>query len=138
MKNERPGWDEFYLGVAAAISARGDCRRSKVGAVAVDHTRVIINGGYNGFEPGGQSCLAGDCPRGLKSYDQQPPGGSYTDCDAIHAEDNALRFARQTDQIQRLKGSTMYVTREPCGKCYEQLILWHVARAVWPGGERKL
>lgn len=136
--NERPGWNDYFLGIAKAVSERGDCTRSKVGAIAVDDRRIVIATGYNGHEPGGKSCLKGDCPRGLLTYGQRPPGGSYNDCEAIHAEDNVLRFARIAGQITRLVGSVMYVTREPCTSCYEQLILWKVARAVWPGGERDL
>ena len=31
-----PGWDDYFLGIARAVSRRGDCTRRQVGAVLVD------------------------------------------------------------------------------------------------------
>lgn len=61
---QRPSWDEYALAIAAAVSLRGDCTRRKVGAVLLDIDHRIAGAGYNGAEPGGRSCLGGDCPRG--------------------------------------------------------------------------
>lgn len=52
------------MGIARAVSTRGDCTRRRVGALIVDVNHRIIGSGYNGTEPGGPSCLKGDCPRG--------------------------------------------------------------------------
>lgn len=64
----RPGWDAWALGVAYAIgpgpTGRGDCTRRKVGAVILDRRHRFVAAGYNGTEPGGKSCLKGECPRG--------------------------------------------------------------------------
>lgn len=59
----RPGWDQYFLGIAQAVSARADCTRRKVGAVIVKDRRIVSTG-YNGAASGEGSCLAGDCPRG--------------------------------------------------------------------------
>lgn len=60
----RPDWDVWALGIAAAIASRGDCTRRRVGACILDRQHRVIGAGYNGTEPGGRSCLKGDCPRG--------------------------------------------------------------------------
>lgn len=109
----RPGWDEYFLNVAKAIATRGDCRRRQVGCVLVDTDHRIIGTGYNGAEPGGPSCLAGQCPRGLSDA---PRTEDYSNCVAVHAEANALLFARTS-----CKGATAYITEIPCDGCRKLL-----------------
>lgn len=60
----RPSFDEWAMGVAQAVSLRGDCTRRQVGAVILDVNHRIIGAGYNGGPVGGASCLKGECPRG--------------------------------------------------------------------------
>lgn len=61
---ERPDWDAWAMGIAHAVSKRGDCTRRQVGAVLLDQGHRVIGCGYNGGPSGGESCLAGECPRG--------------------------------------------------------------------------
>jgi len=45
-KRIRPGWDEYFINIAKAVSARATCLRRRYGAVI---TKVnIISTGYNG------------------------------------------------------------------------------------------
>lgn len=163
----RPDWDAWALGVAYAIgpgpTGRADCTRRKVGAVIIEPVRHrIIGAGYNGAEPGGPSCLKGECPRGrhyqtslgtlpdggpwLSSVcacgnpwpcaDAVPPGSSYDTgpgtCIASHAEQNALA---DVTSPERLRGATMYVTEEPCAGCVRQIRnTTEIAAIVWPHG----
>lgn len=74
---ERPDWDAWALGLAHAVgpgpTGRADCTRRKVGAVIVEpHRHRVIGLGYNGTEPGGPSCLKGECPRGRHFRRQEP------------------------------------------------------------------
>jgi len=130
----RPTWTEFYLGLAQAASVRGECTRSKVGAILV---KVLPDGrhrtsiGYNGAEPGAPSCLTGHCPRGLMTYDEHPPRGSYSNCIAMHAEDNAI-----TNASFDIHNAVVYVTREPCDDCHSLMDQMGIHASVWPDGMR--
>lgn len=114
----RPTWDDYFLGIAEAVSRRADCTRSAVGAVIV-RDRRIVSTGYNGAPAGHKGCLAGACPRGRASYEELPSYGSFDDpdalgfCIAVHAEANAIVYA-DTD---RMRGGVIYVTRQPCAGC---------------------
>jgi dCMP deaminase len=110
--NARPDWDEYFFGIARAVAARADCRRAQHGAVVVRDRRIIATG-YNGSVPGGPSCLAGECPRGLKSKEEVPSNhADYSDCHALHAEQNAVAHAAGD-----LQGATIYITGRPCDMC---------------------
>jgi dCMP deaminase len=129
----RPDWDDYFLGIAAAVSARADCRRRRVGAVLVANNRIVATG-YNGAPSGGPSCLAGECPRGLQDPATVAPGSSYDTgagaCVALHAEQNCLLYADRS----RAESATIYVTHEPCEGCRRMIAGSGVTRAVWPGG----
>jgi dCMP deaminase len=130
----RPSWDEYFLGIAASVATRADCRRRRVGAVLVANNRIVATG-YNGAPSGGPSCLAGQCPRGLQGAAQVAPGSSYDtgpgSCIALHAEQNCLLYADRS----RAEQATIYVTHEPCEGCRRMIAGSGVDRAVWPDGE---
>lgn len=125
--SERPDWSEYFGGIAQAVAVRGDCSRRQVGAVLVDSTRRIVGTGYNGAPPGGSSCLAGECPRANSGV---APGSSYDtgpgSCIAVHAEANCLLWADPS----RFKGSTIYVTEEPCDGCAKLIAGSGIKRTV--------
>ncbi|GAA2184647.1 cytidine/deoxycytidylate deaminase family protein [Brooklawnia cerclae] len=131
-----PGWDEYFLGIAAAVSVRAKCTRRCVGAVIVDADHRIIATGYNGAAPGRPDCLEGACPRGRLGYDQVPGLGDYDRpgspgfCIAIHAEVNALLFATRDT-----RGGIAYITDEPCPGCRKALAAAGIERVMWPDGQ---
>lgn len=123
---KRPSWDEYYLGIAKAVSTRGDCVRRQHGAVVVrDHK--IISTGYNGTPPGDdRSCgKTGQCPRNLDPTSKHGEG-SYDLCWATHAEANALLRADWSD----LQGSTIYITGAPCPGCAKLIKSAGILRVV--------
>lgn len=124
---KRPSWDDYYLGIALAVSARGDCVRAQHGCVIVKD-RKIVSTGYNGSPPNDErSCGAsGTCPRALDSSARHNEG-DYDLCWATHAEANAMLRASWTD----LQGSTVYITGKPCSGCSKLLSSAGVARIVY-------
>lgn len=131
MTDPRPDWDTYYLQIARAVSARADCTRRKVGAIIVSGDRIVSTG-YNGAPSGKPGCLtSGACPRGLLDVQQVAPGSSYDtgagSCIALHAEQNAILRAGLDS-----RGSTLYITDEPCGGCARLIEGAGIARVVFP------
>lgn len=126
----RPSWDEYYLGIAKAVSVRGDCTRRQIGAVIVVNRR-IASCGYNGTVAGEPGCLQGFCPRGRKNHEELAAyAGDYSDCIATHAEANALLYAGR----ERCIGGTLYVTEACCSSCSKLARAAGIERIVHPNG----
>ena len=132
-EDTRPSWDEWGLGLARQIATRADCTRRQVGAVIMTPDRSVVATGYNGAPAGVSGCLsAGACPRGRMSSEQVAPGSSYDTgagaCHALHAEQNALLRA----SWDQMKGSTLYITDEPCDGCARMIAGTPIGRIVTP------
>ena|ERR1700691_1319751 len=110
--SSRPSWDEYFLGIALAVSKRADCSRRQVGAIIVKHHRIVATG-YNGAPSGHGGCSAGYCPRA--KLENVEPGLGYDNCIAIHAEANALLYADRDN----CEGATLYCTDTPCVACWK-------------------
>lgn len=114
----RPSWDQYFLGIAGAVSLRGTCDRKKVGAVLVNPvTRAILSTGYNGSIPGEPHCdeighdmVDGHCER------------------TVHGELNAVVHAALVGVS--LAGATLYVNTFPCWGCFKALASAGVRRIV--------
>ena len=133
MDISRPSWGQYFLSIAYAVSARADCVKpsGKIGAVLVSPDHRIISTGYPGTEPGGPSCLKGECPRALANVE---PGSSYDTgpgaCISTHAETNAILYAGRS----KTQGAILYVTREPCQGCAKLIRASGIIKVVWPEG----
>jgi len=136
-KNLRPDWDEYFIGIAKAVSTRATCLRRKYGAV-ITKDNVIVSTGYNGAPSGMKDCLeVGKCTR--KEL-QIPHGERYELCHSVHAEANAIIRA----SVDELKGSTIYVSgvdegnrecySEPCMMCKRMMLNSRIARVVYSDG----
>ncbi len=128
MKTEtsRPDWDEYYLNIARAVAARGDCARRQHGSIIVKNHKIISTG-YNGTPPGDdRSCGdTGQCPRNLDAGAVHGKG-DYDLCWATHAEANALLRA----SWEELQGATIYITGAPCGGCSKLIASSGINRIV--------
>lgn len=126
---DRPGWDEYFLIIASAVSIRSDCLRDKVGAVITRDNRIIATG-YNGAPAGMAGCADAPCPRGYSGVPHEAPY-DYGEgrCIALHAERNAIL------QIGLVAcfGTTLYTTRKPCPDCEPLVGMAKFARVVSGG-----
>lgn len=136
----RPAWDDYFLGIAAAVAARADCRRARYGAVIVDRGNRVISTGYNGGPSQGPSCLRGQCLRGLLTAEELAHNSAdYSNCVAVHAETNAIAYARSD-----CRDGTMYIAEadgnhhSPCDACSKLIIAAGIALVVMGDGNRIL
>lgn len=131
--DSRPSWDAYGLEVARTAALRADCTRRKVGAALMLPDHSIVVSGYNGGPSKGPSCLAGECPRGRLTHEQLAADAPYDTgggtCVALHAEWNVLLRATW----EQMKGSTLYITEEPCHICQTIIAGTPIARVVYPG-----
>lgn len=106
----------YYMNYAIDISKKANCIKGKVGAVLVKNNKIIAEG-VNSVPEGIEPCTEETCIRKklkLKSGENQEL------CFVVHAEQNALLDALKK-KIE-VKGSTLYVTKQPCIICAKMLI----------------
>ncbi len=139
-KQTRPGWDEYFIDIAKAVSSRATCLRRRYGAV-ITKDNIIVSTGYNGAPSGMKDCLEeGKCTR--KEL-QIPHGERYELCHSVHAEANAIIRA----SADELKGSTIYVSgadhgageclSEPCMMCKRMILNSQIKKVVFSDGNGK-
>lgn len=98
----RPDWDNYFIEIAKAVSARSTCLRRRYGAVIVkDH--VIISTGYNGSPRGIENCI--DVNKCKRKEMNIPSGERYELCEAVHAEQNAI----VNGSPERMKDAIIYI-----------------------------
>ncbi len=96
-------WDEYFLGIARAVSLRSKDPRTKVGCVIINSDKHIIATGYNGCPPGFP-----ETPEMWNSEEKH----LYV----IHAEMNALLHATTS-----VAGAHLYTTHHPCPDCVKAI-----------------
>lgn len=107
MKNKRISKDEYYLNIAKTVAMRSTCLKRNYGAVIVKNDEIIATG-YNGAARGETNCcdVYEECPRKHKAHNS----GDYSDCPAVHAEQNAIISASRNEMI----GATLYLAGMEC------------------------
>jgi dCMP deaminase len=105
-------WDTRFIDLAKLVASWSKDPSTQVGAVIVDKDKGIVSTGFNGF------------PQGV---DDEATDRDIKLLRTIHAEENALLFARRD-----VTGMTVYVTRPPCARCAAKLIQSGVSRVVYP------
>lgn len=109
MTTNRPTWDEYFTGIAEAVSVRASCPRASVGAVLVSEDHRVLSTGYNGAPAGEPDCLEAGCD--LQDEHCQR---------ALHAEVNAVAFAARHGVP--IRGARIYVTGKAiCRECSKVL-----------------
>lgn len=113
--------DEMFLQMCFILALRGTCKRRKVGCIFTDVRGHIISSGYNGNAAGQPHCIDSPCPGvGLAS------GTGLDECEAIHAEQNAMIQCRRPFEIE-----TVYCTDSPCIPCLKLLMGTSARRIVF-------
>ena len=96
--------EEYYLDIALSVSKRSTCLKRHYGCIIVKNDQIIATG-YNGSARGEINCCdKGECPR----INKPSNSGDYSDCPAVHAEQNAMLSCSRIDMI----GSVMYLDGE--------------------------
>lgn len=125
MNFKRPGWDEYFMGIAKVVASRSNCIKRKVAAIVVKDKRIISTG-YNGTPRGTKNCNEGGCPR---CNDLSSEGTKLEECLCSHAEENAITQAAYHGIS--LKDSTLYCTLAPCLICTKMIINSGIKEVVY-------
>lgn len=111
----RPTWDEIYMAETELLRLRSTCLRRKVGAKIVDGDFRHVSEGYNGAPKDMPHCSTRGCQRERLGI---PSGQRQEICWAVHAEANAIEWARTTD----VSSCTLYVSCTPCSFCARLIV----------------
>lgn len=112
----RPTIPEWGLSLAKVVATRGTCHRRQVGCVLLNSRGRVLATGYNGVSVGMTHCRGGE--ESIKCTGATAPSGQDLDrCYAIHAEQNALMFCEDIDQIFYCCTTTF-----PCMTCIKLLL----------------
>lgn len=107
-------WDEYFMGIAEAVSKKSKDPSSKMGCVIVDNNKRVVSLGYNGMVQGANESKMTLEERPMKYYF------------AIHSEMNALIFAHQD-----LTGCTVYNRVATCENCLKYCLQAGIKRFVY-------
>ena len=147
---------EYFLQMAELVATRSTCFRRSVGCVLVDKLSHVCATGYNGRPSGMPHCneptdkeaifestdlgsvVLTQVLTGYRDiFGNACPGAAATsgtrldECEALHAEQNALLQCRDCWQLE-----TAYITVTPCITCLKLLLNTScrtiVARGIYP------
>ena len=114
MNKKQRDWDEYFMGIAEAVSMKSKDPSSKMGCVIVDENKRVVSTGYNGLVQGSNESKMTLSERPMKYYF------------AIHSEMNALIFAHQD-----LTGCTVYNRVATCENCLKYCLQAGIKRFVY-------
>ena len=127
-KKSRPGWDDYFLQIAAVVALRSNCIKRKVAAILVKDRRIISTG-YNGTPRGVKNCNEGGCPRCLGFG---VSGKNLDECLCSHAEENAITQAAYHGVT--IRGASLYTTFSPCLICTKMIINTGIQEVIYRHG----
>lgn len=119
--NTRPSWDQYFLNLLNGVKLRASCPRRQCGAIIVSSSYELISTGYNGPPSRLQNCTEFLC-----GAENDSPGET-SNCIALHAEHNAIYFAK--DKI--LQANILYCTNAPCMKCALEILQTPIKKVIF-------
>ena len=126
--DDRPTWDEYFMGIARLVATRSTCLRRQVGAVVVKEGNILATG-YNGTPAGITHCSETGC---LREQLNVPSGERHELCRGLHAEQNAIIQAAKHGV--NIRGGTLYCSNFPCVICAKMLINAGICRVIYLSG----
>ncbi|WP_346658244.1 dCMP deaminase family protein [Endozoicomonas sp. 4G] len=109
-------WDEYGMSIARAVAAKSKDPSTRAGCALLDREGRVVSTGFNGLP----RCVPDDAA----ILEHRETKLSLV----LHAEENALLFARQS-----LDGCTAYVwPMPPCSRCAAKLAQAGIRRVVAP------
>lgn len=108
----RPSKRETFLEMANVLSLQSTCIRRSVGCILTNKYHHIVGSGYNGTAAGSSHCIQNHC-----DGNHLVSGKNLEQCQAIHAEQNALMQCKDIHDIE-----VAYVTTFPCMHCMKMLL----------------
>jgi dCMP deaminase len=113
-------WSDVFFDIAHAIAQRSKDPSTQCGAVVVSADYTILGMGFNGPPP--------QFVDELVPWEKRPEKYFYIE----HAEENAIHYALSAHGSAPLKGSSLFVTHEPCVNCVRKLIRSNIRRIFYP------
>lgn len=119
--NQRPSWDEYFMGLAWTVAKRSTCLRvpDGVGAIIALNNQILSTG-YAGSLRGQPHCTEVGC-----LIDERTGGCIRT----VHAEVNAI--VQSAQHGVRISGATIYTTMSPCWDCFKAIVNGGIVRVVY-------
>ncbi len=123
---ERPNFDEIFMGLSYLWAERSTCLRRKVGSVIAKDSQQLT-AGYNGAPRTMKHCKElGGC---LREKLNIPSGQRHEICRGTHAEQNAITQAAKFGI--NIKGGTLYCNTHPCSICTKMIINAGIKKVIY-------
>ena len=119
MATQRLTLDQYFMRMLALVAGRSTCGRRAVGAIIVDSMGHVLAMGYNGVPSGLLHCTNYPC------QGRHDTPGNTDQCQAVHAEQNALLQCHRLDLAH-----TIYVSCTPCFTCAKMIANTKIERVV--------
>jgi dCMP deaminase len=122
-------WDEYFMCICDAVSAKSSCHSRQVGAI-IARDKSVVSTGYNGPPSGYKHCET--CARRKK--DDYSHGKNLSICPAAHAETNAIANAAKLG-VSTLDTTLYLNTDYPCRECMKYIVTAGISEVVSLTGE---
>lgn len=125
VKEKRPSWDEYFIGISQAVSKRATCDRGKSGCVIAKNKQILVTG-YVGSPVGLSHC--DEIGHQMKTTTHEDGSQTKHCVRTTHAEQNAICQAAKLGIS--IEGAALYCKMTPCIVCAKMIINSGIKRVV--------